>query len=67
MKFNSFLIGIFLGFLPNIIGFSDNLDSKLKIVLQMLITMIFFWVTEAIPLSSYGFNTNINLTIFIRF
>ena len=51
MKINSFLVGIFLGFLPNIIGFSDNLDFNSKIILQMLITMIFFWVTEAIPLS----------------
>ena len=51
MKINSFLIGIFLGFLPNILGLDTNLDLNSKITLQMLITMIVFWVTEAIPLS----------------
>ena len=51
MKINSFFIGIFLGFLPNILGLDTNLDLNSKITLQMLITMIVFWVTEAIPLS----------------
>ena len=51
MKFNFFTIGILLGFLPNILGLDANLDLNSKIVLQMLITMIFFWITEAIPLS----------------
>ena len=51
MKITFFLIGIFLGFLPNIFGLDNNLDLNSKIILQMLITMIFFWVTEAIPLS----------------
>ena len=40
MKINSFLIGIFLGFLPNILGLDTNLDLNSKITLQMLITMI---------------------------
>ena len=51
MKINFFLIGIIIGFLPNFLGLDDILDSNSKIVLQMMITMIFFWVTEAIPLS----------------
>ena len=51
MKINFFLIGIILGFLPNYFGLDESLDSNSKIVLQMLLTMIFFWVTEAIPLS----------------
>ena len=42
MKFNFFTIGILLGFLPNILGLDANLDLNSKIVLQMLITMIFF-------------------------
>ena len=42
MKINFFLIGIFLGFLPNILGLDNNLDLNSKIILQMLITMIFF-------------------------
>ena len=50
MKINSFFY-IFLGFLPNILGLDTNLDLNSKITLQMLITMIVFWVTEAIPLS----------------
>ena len=44
MKFNFFTIGILLGFLPNILGLDANLDLNSKIVLQMLITMIFFWL-----------------------
>ena len=51
MKFNYFIIGLFLGFLPNFLGLDSDLDPNSKIVLQMLITMIFFWITEAIPLS----------------
>ena len=52
MKINSFFIGIFLGFLPNILGLDTNLDLNSKITLQMLITMIVFWVNRgAIPLS----------------
>ena len=38
-------------FLPDFFGLDESLDSNSKIVLQMLLTMIFFWVTEAIPLS----------------
>ena len=51
MKINFFLVGILVGFLPSILGLDANLDFNSKIILQMLITMVFFWVTEAIPLS----------------
>ena len=51
MKIKFFFIGIILGFLPNFFGLDESLDSNSQIVLQMLLTMIFFWVTEALPLS----------------
>ena len=63
MKFNFFTIGILLGFLPNILGLDANLDLNSKIVLQMLITMIFL-DNRGYSSIDYGFNTNINLTIF---
>ena len=64
MKFNFFTIGILLGFLPNILGLDANLDLNSKIVLQMLITMIFFLDNGSYSSIDYGFNANINLTIF---
>ena len=33
----------------------------------MLLTMIFFWVTEAIPLSITSISSNFSFTIFIEF
>lgn len=51
MKFKFFLIGILVGFIPEIFNLNEGLEYNAKIVLQLMITMIFFWVTEAIPLS----------------
>jgi len=51
MKPRLFLVGILVGFIPEILNLNDGLDYNAGIVLQLMITMIFFWVTEAIPLS----------------
>ena len=51
MKPRLFLVGILAGFIPEILNLNDGLDYNAGIVLQLMITMIFFWVTEAIPLS----------------
>ena len=51
MKFKYFLTGIILGFFPEILNLNDGLEYNARIVLQLMITMIVFWVTEAIPLS----------------
>ena len=51
MKFKFFLTGIIVGFIPEIFNLNEGLEYNAKIVLQLMITMIFFWVTEAIPLS----------------
>ena len=49
MKPRLFLVGILVGFIPEILNLNDGLDYNAGIVLQLMITMIFFWVTEAIP------------------
>jgi len=53
MKINylNLLIGIVLGLTPLIIDFENTLNHDAKIVLTMMIIMIFFWLSEAIPSS----------------
>ena len=53
MKINIkfFISGIIFGFLPEIFNLNNGLDYNSKIVLGMTLTMVFFWLTEAIPTS----------------
>jgi len=53
MKINylNFLIGILLGLIPIIFDFNNILNPDAKIVLTMMIIMIYFWLSEAIPSS----------------
>ena len=53
MKINylNLLIGIVLGLTPLIIDLGNALNHDAKIVLIMMIIMIFFWLSEAIPSS----------------
>ena len=53
MKINIkfFISGIIFGFLPEIFSLNNGLDYNSKIVLGMTLTMVFFWLTEAIPTS----------------
>ena len=53
MKINIkfFVSGIIFGFLPEIFNLNNDLDYNSKIVLGMTLTMVFFWLTEAIPTS----------------
>ena len=53
MKINylNLLIGIVLGITPLIFDFKNTLNHDTKIVLMMMIIMIYFWLSEAIPSS----------------
>ena len=52
MKPRLFLVGILVGFIPEILNLNDGLDYNAGIVLQLMITMIFFL--------GYGSNTPVN-------
>ena len=53
MKINIkfFILGILFGFVPEIFNLNHGLEYNSKIVLGMTLTMIFFWLSEAIPSS----------------
>ena len=51
ININFFLLGIFFGFLPEILNLNHGLEYNSKIVLGMTLAMVFFWLTEAIPSS----------------
>jgi sodium-dependent dicarboxylate transporter 2/3/5 len=45
------LIGLVLFFIPDFFFYIDDLDYNARLTLKMMILMIFFWLTEAIPTS----------------
>ena len=53
MKINIkfFILGIFFGLIPEIFNLNHGLEYNSKVVLGMTLTMVFFWLTEAIPTS----------------
>ena len=53
MKINIkfFILGIVFGFIPEIFNLNHGLEYNSKVVLGMTLTMVFFWITEAIPTS----------------
>ena len=53
MKINIkfFILGIVFGFIPEIFNLNHGLEYNSKVVLGMTLTMVFFWLTEAIPTS----------------
>ncbi len=50
-KFIFFCFGFLLSIIPDILNLNDNFSSDEKLVIRMLILMIFFWLTEIIPIS----------------
>ena len=51
INFKYFILGVLFGFLPEILNINHGLDYNSKVVLGMTLTMVFFWLTEAIPTS----------------
>ena len=50
-KFRIFCLGLLLSIIPDLLNLNDNFSSDAKLVIRMLILMIFFWLTEIIPIS----------------
>ena len=50
-KFKIFCLGLLLSIIPDLLNLNDNFSSDAKLVIRMLILMIFFWLTEIIPIS----------------
>ena len=50
-KFIYFCFGLLLSIIPDILNLNDIFSSDEKLVIRMLILMIFFWLTETIPIS----------------
>ena len=50
-KFEIFCLGLLLSIIPDLLNLNDNFSSDAKLVIRMLILMIFFWLTEIIPIS----------------
>ncbi len=67
MKINIkfFVLGIVFGFIPEIFNLNHGLEYNSKVVLGMTLTMVFFWLTEAIPTSITGLIPVILSPIFI--